>query len=146
MLDYVSISTNRVNTLDSRLVSSAHKILTSCWRDHLPVYVIWAYRTTLEQDLLYRYGRTAPGKMLTQHRAGFSAHNYGRALDFCLVHRNKLVDWQEVYPDREWRHKWIKVIKRFEAEGWEAGWRWPTYEPGHVQNMLGETIHQLSNV
>ena len=49
--------------------------------------------------------------------------------------------WEEVQNHDWWRWMWIKVVKKFEDEGWESGFRWEyNYEPGHVQNLLGKTI------
>ena len=107
------------------------------------MYVVWGTRTADQQDLMYRFGRTIPGKILTTHRGGYSAHNYGFALDFCLLFNKELLSWEDVYPRDYWRNKWLKVVRYFEEEGWESGWRWPSFEPGHVQNLSGNTLTEL---
>jgi peptidoglycan L-alanyl-D-glutamate endopeptidase CwlK len=145
MADYLDISTKRIQSLDKRLVEPAMRVLDKCWRDKVPLYIVWGRRTVEEQDLLFRYGRTAPGRVITTRRGGFSAHNYGLALDFALVRYKRIIGWEDVYDFAFWRHKWFRAVKHFEEEGWEAGWRWPSFEPGHVENLLGTTVSQLYN-
>ena len=31
-------------------------------------------------------------------------------------------------------------MKIFEKDGWDSGWRWYNFQPGHVENLLGKTI------
>lgn len=42
-------------------------------------------RTFAEQDALYAQGRTKPGSIVTYARGGQSYHNFGIAIDICLV-------------------------------------------------------------
>ena len=44
----------------------------------------WGLRTMDEQARLYAQGRTAPGAVVTQADAGYSAHNYGCASDWTI--------------------------------------------------------------
>ncbi len=37
----------------------------------------------------------------------------------------------------------MKVVFMFEEEGWETGWRWTSFEPYHVQNLMGNTMTDL---
>ena len=43
--------------------------------------VVSGLRTAAEQDALYAQGRSKPGHIVTNARAGFSMHNYGLAVD-----------------------------------------------------------------
>lgn len=137
---YLDTSIQRINSLHPQLVSSATKVFDKCIKNKIPVYIIWGTRTLEQQDLLFRFGRTIPGHIKTTHRGGYSAHNYGLALDFCLLFNKELMSWEECYSRDYWRNKWLKVVRYFEEEGWTAGWRMPSFEPGHVENLLGNTI------
>jgi peptidoglycan L-alanyl-D-glutamate endopeptidase CwlK len=44
--------------------------------------IVQTLRTFEEQDLLYQKGRTRPGPIVTNARAGQGYHNYGLAIDF----------------------------------------------------------------
>ncbi len=145
MAAFKEISVSRINSLDSRLVASAMRVYEKCTKSRIPLYIIWGRRTDEEQELLYRHGRSIPGRIITSRRGGFSPHNYGLALDFCLLFETDLLTWEDCYPHDYWRWKWIKAIKHFEAEGWDTGWRWSSFEPGHVENLLGKTIGELKN-
>lgn len=143
MNKFLNVSMQRINTLHPQLIPSATRVFERCHKEKIPVYIVWGSRTLEQQDLLFRYGRTIPQPIQTIHRAGFSAHNYGLALDFCLLFRNSLMSWEEVYPRDYWRNKWLRVVRYFEEEGWEAGWRWPSFEPGHVEKLMGNKITDL---
>ena len=140
---HLDASFGRINTLRKELIPAAIKVVEKCHSLSIPIYIIWAHRTVEEQDLLYRYGRSMPGLIQTTRRGGFSAHNYGLAIDFCLIKGNDFISWNEVYLNAKWRSKWFKAALFFQEEGWETGWRWPAFEPGHAQNLLGNTLLEL---
>lgn len=141
MAKFLDVSMQRINTLNPQLIPSATRVFDRCQKEKIPIYIVWGSRTLEQQDLLFRHGRTIPGNVITTHRAGFSAHNYGLALDFCLLFDTELLSWEDVYPRKYWRLKWLRVSQYFEEEGWESGWRWQSFEPGHVQNLMGKTIY-----
>lgn len=137
-------SVARINTLHPQLISPAMEVYTSCLRDKIPIHIIWAYRSNEEQNTMFKYGRTVPGKVITTNRPGYSAHNYRMALDFCLFANGKMQRWEDIENIKYWRWCWIKVIKRFEERGWTSGFRKQyDYDPGHVENLLGKTISEL---
>lgn len=139
-------SVNRINTLNPKLIASAMRVYNWCIEQGIPIHITWGYRSAQEQETIYRYGRTAPGQLLTTNRAGYSAHNYGLALDFCFYYDGQLKTWKDAEQSLYWKWKWIKTIKRFELEEWETGFRWEyNWEPGHVQNLLGKTIGEWRN-
>jgi peptidoglycan L-alanyl-D-glutamate endopeptidase CwlK len=47
------------------------------------------YRTFAESEALYNQGRTTPGSIVSNAKAGQSYHNYGLAVDMCLVINGK---------------------------------------------------------
>ena len=143
MTAFLDVSMQRINTLNPKLIAPATRVFEKCIKNKIPVYIVWGARTLEQQDLLFRYGRTIPGRIVTTKRGGYSAHNYGLALDFCLLFNTELMSWEDVYPREYWRNKWLKVVRYFEEEGWESGWRWPSFEPGHVQNLLDNTLTSL---
>ena len=134
-------SVNRINSLHPRLIKPAMDVYLSCIADKIPIHIVWGYRSDEEQATIYKYGRTVPGSLLTTNRPGYSAHNYGLALDFCFYYDGRMQPWHEVEKVKYWRWMWIKVVKRFEQIGWTAGFRWEYhYEPGHVENLLDKAI------
>jgi len=138
-----SESVRRINTLRPQLIPQALNIFNECMRMEIPIYIVFGARSTQEQDFMYRFGRTVPGKILTQHRGGFSAHNYGLALDFCLRFNSSILTWTEVLDRPYWKSKWVKVIQLFNQQGWSNKVNDPSFEPGHVENLMGHTIGEL---
>lgn len=49
-------------------------------------------RTAAEQNALYAQGRTKPGKIVTNAKAGQSNHNFGVALDFGVFQNGRYLD------------------------------------------------------
>jgi peptidoglycan L-alanyl-D-glutamate endopeptidase CwlK len=138
-----SLSVQRINTLHPNLIEPAMRVFNRARSGGIPLYIMWGTRTLKDQDLMFRYGRDLPGKILTTNRPGHSAHNYGLALDFCLFYNRVLFTWEDVYERWYWRQRWLKVVFMFEEEGWESGWRWTSFEPYHVQNLMGNTMTDL---
>lgn len=142
MSKYLDISIQRINTLDNRLILSAMRVFEKCYKNKVPIYIVWGTRSNDQQELLYRCGRTIPGVVQTTHRAGYSAHNYGLALDFCLLFNTEILSWEEVYPRWYWRQKWLRAVKYFEEEGWTSKWRGSDFEPGHIENLMGKNVFE----
>lgn len=67
------------------------RFLASAKAAGLDVLVTCTLRPNDEQDRLYAQGRTAPGPIVTNARAGQSAHNYGYAIDIVPIRDGKCV-------------------------------------------------------
>lgn len=48
----------------------------ACAAEHIDILVTCTWRSPAEQERLYAQGRTAPGKVVTNARAGQSSHNF----------------------------------------------------------------------
>lgn len=114
----------------------------------------YTLRTFSEQDAIYAQGRTKPGKIVTHARGGQSFHNYGLAIDFCLI-VDKNNDW--VYEEVNWDTKkdfdkdgtseWREVVEVFKMYGWEWGGDWKSFKDyPHFQKTLGFTTIQLKKL
>lgn len=77
--------------------SKAGNWLGECAQAGLEILVTCTLRSDAEQDALYAQGRTKPGKIITNARAGQSAHNYGLALDFVPMINGK-PEWTGKHP------------------------------------------------
>jgi peptidoglycan L-alanyl-D-glutamate endopeptidase CwlK len=110
----------------------------------------YTLRTWAEQDALYAQGRTASGNIVTNARAGDSAHNYGLAIDIV-----ELVDtdgdgkfekavWDEKTDfDGDGNSDWMEVVSIFKKYGWEWGGDWHFKDPPHFQKLFGLSIAEL---
>lgn len=61
------------------------KLIDSCQDENIYLRVTQGYRSFREQDELYARGRTAPGKIVTNAKAGKSWHNFGLAFDVVIL-------------------------------------------------------------
>ena len=95
------------------------------------------YRSFAESDKLYQQGRTMPGEIISNAKAGQSWHNWALALDFHLVINGK--DSWDVDEN------WMKVVNIFKA----ANFNWGGDFPGkfkdypHLECKMGQTLNSL---
>lgn len=66
--------------------------LDACAAAEIDVLPTCTLRTAEEQTALYAQGRTTPGHIVTNAKAGQSAHNYGLAIDVVPIVNGK-ADW-----------------------------------------------------
>jgi peptidoglycan LD-endopeptidase CwlK len=106
---------------------------------HLPVpFITCTRRTNEEQNQLYAIGRTLPGKIVTNARAGQSPHNYTISFAFDIAFLNTAnkkggLDWSphlfkkfadiitSDFPTVEWGGNWkFKDAPHFQLKAWET--------------------------
>ena len=125
--------------------ASVRRVLEKCRIAELPFRVFCGVRSYSEQDRLYAQGRTVPGKIVTNARAGSSWHNFALGADLVLY-----------FPDgngTRWHWSWApgpeweRMAEFAIAEGLEAGYFWTKYQDmPHIQNRYGLTIEQARNL
>jgi peptidoglycan L-alanyl-D-glutamate endopeptidase CwlK len=147
-LDKVTLS--RIETLHPRLRLEAKDIyiqICRCLTGRAQVRFTQTFRTIAEQHRKYAQGRTTPGKIVTWAEGGRSYHNYGLAVDICLLVDGKTVSWDTLKDyDGDGIADWMECVKVFENHGWQWGGRWikgKTDMP-HFQKTFGKTTTQLA--
>lgn len=103
-------------------------------------------RTIEEQDRLYEMGRTRDGNKVTNARGGQSYHNYGLAVDFCLLlYGGRAVSWsRNVDYDFDGKKDWLEVVAIFKKHGWEWGGNWKKFKDyPHFQKTFNLKTPQL---
>lgn len=70
-----------IATLDALVQPYARALYFKARGNGITVNIISGLRTFQEQDALYAQGRTGPGNIVTNARAGHSVHNFGLAFD-----------------------------------------------------------------
>ena len=104
------------------------------------------FRTISEQNLLYAQGRTDKTKpIVTMARGGESLHNYGLAIDLCLILNGVEASWDFSKDfDSDGMADLMEVIQVFKNYGWEWAGDWKTFrEKPHVQKTFGKSIKEL---
>jgi peptidoglycan L-alanyl-D-glutamate endopeptidase CwlK len=83
------------------------------------IRIVSGLRTYAEQDALYARGRTAPGKVVTQARGGYSNHNFGIAFDIGVFEGGKYLPDSPKYKavgalgadlGLEWGGNWKTIV------------------------------------
>lgn len=99
-------------------------------------YIDQTMRTFAESAKLYAQGRTAPGSIVSNAKAGQSWHNYGLALDFHLIVNGK--DVWDVY------HDWMAVVNVFKSHGftWGGDFAGSFKDYPHLEMKCGLTLAQ----
>lgn len=119
--------TDLINLANSKLTSHSH------------VRIVQGLRTFAEQDALYKQR-----PKVTNAKGGQSLHNYGVAIDFCLIIDDKEVSWD---LKRDWDGDkiadWMEVVSVFRNAGWEWGGTWKFTDNPHFQKTFGNTWQQL---
>ena len=88
-------------------------------QNRINIKVLSGLRSYAEQDALYAQGRTAPGKIVTRAKAGYSNHNFGIAFDIGVFEGNKYLDESPKYKavgvlgvdlGLEWGGNWKSIV------------------------------------
>lgn len=119
----------------TELVNEANSRLTT----HSQMRVIQGLRTFAEQDALYNQR-----PRVTKAKGGQSFHNYGVAIDFCLIIDGNQVSWD---LKKDWDGDkiadWMEVVSVFRKAGWEWGGTWKFTDNPHFQKVFGLTWQQM---
>lgn len=103
----------------------------------IDLLVTSTYRDNESQNALYAQGRTAPGKIITNAKAGQSFHNYRCAVDVVPIINGKPV-WDVSYQ------VWQTIGKLGKEAGLEWAGDWKTFkEMPHFQYTGGLNLAQL---
>lgn len=114
-----------VRTEISKIIEECNNALTS----NAKVRITQGLRTFKEQNDLYSLGRTKAGRKVTNAKGGQSIHNYGLAVDICLLIDGKTVSWDTVKDwDNDKVADWYECVKIFAKYGWDWGGNWKTFK------------------
>lgn len=125
------MSSRSLENLNQYTRDAAIKHIQLCATRGVELLIYCTLRSNEEQNDLYAIGRTKPGKIVTNARAGESAHNpdkYGKAsaYDCCPMIAGKPM-WDSKHPS------WRIVVECGEEAGLLASARW--------QGKLKEQAH-----
>lgn len=122
----------RIQKLHPAVREEVTKVIEECdtsLTGKAKIRITQGLRTFEEQDALYAQGRTKPGKKVTNAKAGQSIHNYGFAVDICLIIDGKEASWDTAKDwDNDKIADWYECVKIFAKHGWEWGGNWKTFK------------------
>ena len=131
------INSRNLDDLLPQVKIKVEQFIQACKDKGIDILVTSTYRDMESQDALYEQGRTTPGKVVTNARAGDSYHNWRCAVDVVPIIGGK-PDWDGSHP------AWQQIGEIGEECGLEWAGRWKSFkELAHFQYTNGLTLAQL---
>ena len=133
------INSRKLDDLLPQVRDKVEDFLALCKQDGIDLLVTSTYRDMESQDALYAQGRTTPGNIVTNAKAGDSFHNWRCAVDVVPLVNGKPV-WNGSDPI------WQRVGALGKQAGLEWAGEWHSFkELAHFQHTGGLTIAQLKS-
>lgn len=130
------INSRKLEDLHPKVKTLCEKFIASCAKQGIDVLITSTYRDGESQSALYAQGRTTPGKIVTNAKAGQSFHNWRVAFDFV-----PLVNGKAQWADTKLFTKCGEIAEQC---GLEWAGRWKRFkELAHCQYTGGLTLHDF---
>lgn len=120
------INSRDIKDLHPSVAAKVVAFVASCKSVGIDILITSTLRDMESQAALYAQGRTAPGKIVTNAKAGQSFHNYGLAFDFVPIVNGKAA-WND-------NKLFTRCGEIAESVGLEWAGRWKSFkELAHCQ-------------
>lgn len=130
------LSESRILTLHPKVRDKATEFINKAEQQGIKLRVTSAFRNYAEQTALYEQGRTKPGSIVTNAKAGESSHNFGTAIDVVPI----------VNGNANWNTDWSKIAIIGKSLGFAWGGDWTSIkDKPHFEMNFGNTLAQLRN-
>ncbi len=130
------INSRSLSDLHPIVAAKAANFISACRANGIEVLITSTYRDAESQNELYAQGRTKPGKIVTNAKAGESFHNYRCAFDFV-----PLVNGKPNWNDARLYQRCGEIAEQC---GLEWAGRWKTFkESAHCQFTNGLSLADL---
>ena len=130
------INSRNLSDLHPVVQDMAKKFIAAAKKEGIDVLVTSTYRDGESQNSLYAQGRTKPGRIVTNARAGQSWHNYRLAFDVVPIVNGKAM-WNDLRTFRR-----LGAIGKGVGLEWAGDWK-SFREMPHFQWTGGLTLAQL---
>lgn len=131
-------SEKNIATLHERVRPYARALVNLAKGQGINIKVISGTRTFEEQDALYQQGRSKPGRIITNAKAGSSWHNHGVAFDVGVFQDGKYTPESPLY-------KVVASIGKGIGLEWGGDWKSITDEP-HYQMTNGKSLAEAMDL
>lgn len=133
------MASRSLSDLHPRVHELTLKWIDACKSAGIDVLVYCTYRSPEEQNELYAIGRSKPGKVVTNARAGDSFHQYRVAFDFV-----PLVAGKPAWDDKSLYAKTGSIAESFGFE-WAGRWTGKLKETAHCQFTGGLSLNDFKS-
>ncbi len=153
---------DKIAHLHPKLRYDVTMAVTNCANRGVDIIIPQGLRTFQEQNNIYAQGRTqeilnAVGlnttiampllKNVSNAYGGQSYHNYGLALDFCLVHKDGSISWDlKEDMDKDKVSDWMEVVEEFEKLNFSWGGHWKKADNPHFEKTFGYNFRTLMDM
>jgi peptidoglycan L-alanyl-D-glutamate endopeptidase CwlK len=144
-----NISIQRIAKIHPKLRSEAADILLEIQSKGIDIRITQGLRTIAEQDALYAQGRNGDKRpKVTNAKGGSSMHNYGLAVDFCLLHKDGTISWSITEElDKDGKKDWMEVVEVFKSHGWTWGGDFKSIlDTPHFEKTFGYLLEQIKKL
>lgn len=137
-----NVSVKRIATLHPKVRSEVTDIITSINSAGVDMRITRAFATLAEQNALYQLYLKGGPKAAPP---GLSYHNYGVAIDFCLLHKDGSVSFNmEEDMDHDKKADWMEVVNSFQYKGWK--WGVSFGDNDHLEKSFGYSVQGLKHL
>lgn len=138
-------TTTTITGLNPIVAAKADTLVAQTGKLGIKILITDEFRSSEEQNALYKKGRTEPGQVVTNVKGGASYHNYGLAVDFALVKPDGDVIWDMEYDGNgNGKSDWMEVVSAAKKLGFTWGGDWKTFKDyPHLQMDFGLSIKEL---
>lgn len=139
-------SVRNMGAVHSVVKESTVEIIRRAYALGINVQISAGLRDNAEQARLYNQGRTTPGNIVTNARAGYSNHNFGLAVDYFLVSNDGTVGHWDITRDMNASGvaDWLEVANIAKSLGFAWGGDWTSFRDyPHIEMTGGLSTAQL---
>lgn len=134
-----------VDLLDPDAKAVIIATLECAYKIGINAQVSCTYRTFTEQDAIYQQGRTKPGAIVSNAKAGQSIHNYRRAADLFVIIGGKGV-WERQYFQKIWNEA-VKPENALDKKGLAWGGNWKSFaDTPHFEVTFGKSWRDFAKM
>ena len=128
------INSRSLDDLNPKVKKLAEQFIKACKDAGIDILIYSTYRDAESQNELYAQGRTKPGRIVTNAKAGFSYHNWRCAFDFVPI-----VNGKARWDDSATYAKCGAIAEDLGFE-WAGRWSGKLKETAHLQFTGGLSI------
>ncbi|MGO4108406.1 M15 family metallopeptidase [Paenibacillus sp. YAF4_2] len=134
-----------ITSLNPIVAQKADALVAQTSKIGIKILITDDFRSSEEQNVLYKQGRSEPGQVVTNVKGGASFHNYGLAVDFALVKPDGDVIWDMKYDGNgNGKADWMEVVTTAKKLGFTWGGDWTSFKDyPHLQMDFGYSIKDL---
>lgn len=118
-----AISQARLQEVHPELAKRVASLFEQCEAQGIELRVTQGLRTWPQQAALYAQGRTAPGEIVTNAEPGYSAHNFGYAVDVAPSENAPMAPFVPDWSSMDARWQQVLTIGTMCGLGEGAAWR-----------------------